>query len=86
MKKITLYGQDNCNFSIATRHLLKYKELAYTEIPADDNPSLREELKQRTGQSSLPQIFVGDLSVGGFTDLEKALENGELYKLLTDSK
>lgn len=82
MKQITVYSQDNCNFSIATRHLLKYKGFDFQEIGVDDNPGLRKELELKSGQSSLPQIFVEAYSIGGYTDLEKAIENGELARLL----
>lgn len=82
MKQLIVYGQDNCNFSIATRHLLKYKGIDYVEIPADNNAELRAELEQKSGQKSLPQIFIGDHSIGGFTDLEMAIDNGEINRLL----
>ena len=42
------------------------------------NPALRAELLQRSGQSTLPQIFVGDESVGSYRELTLMLSNDAL--------
>ena len=54
----------------------------FEEIAADGNPALRAELLQRSGQSTLPQIFVGDESVGGYRELTIMLSNGRFKQLL----
>ena len=54
----------------------------FEEIAADGNPALRAELFQRSGQSTLPQIFVGDESVGGYRELTLMLSNGRFAQLL----
>jgi len=55
---------------------------AFEEIAADGNPALRAELLKRSGQSTLPQIFVGDESVGGYRELTLMLSNGRFAQLL----
>lgn len=54
----------------------------FEEIAADGKPALRAELLQRSGQSTLPQIFVGDESVGGYRELTLMLSNGRFAQLL----
>ncbi len=48
----------------------------------DTNPELYVELKERTGHMTVPQIFIGDEFVGGYTELSKLEEAGELDKKL----
>ncbi|MGB0231286.1 MAG: glutaredoxin domain-containing protein, partial [Pseudohongiellaceae bacterium] len=55
---------------------------AFEEIAADGNPALRAELLKRSGQSTLPQIFVGDESVGGYRELTLTLSNGRFAQML----
>jgi len=55
---------------------------AFEEIAADGNPALRAELLKRSGQSTLPQIFVGDESVGGYRELTLMLSNRRFAQML----
>ena len=69
-------------FTVALLPLLAEAGYAFEEIAADSNPALRAELLQRSGQSTLPQIFVGDESVGGYRELTIMLSNGRFAQLL----
>jgi glutaredoxin 3 len=46
------------------------------------DPALRQEMMQRSGRSTYPQIFIGDTHVGGCDDLMALEGKGELDKLL----
>jgi glutaredoxin len=52
------------------------------EIRVDRNPEDFAQMQRRTGQRSIPQIFIGDAHVGGFTDLYSLHQQGRLEALL----
>ena len=52
------------------------------EIVASMDPDLREEMRQRSGRMTYPQIFIGDHHVGGFDDLFALEQDGKLDALL----
>jgi len=80
---VTIYTGNRCAYCNATKRLLDSKEVKYTEINVDDDPALREEMMTRTKRQSVPQIFIGDLHVGGFDDLAELNHDGKLDKLLS---
>lgn len=80
---VTIYTGSRCAYCNAAKRLLDSKEVNYTEINVDDDPALREEMMTRTKRQSVPQIFIGDLHVGGFDDLAELNHDGKLDKLLS---
>ena len=71
--KATIYSRDNCPYCVRAKYLLEQKGIAYNEVSAVDN---REELIQKvteaTGQAprTVPQIWLNDSYIGGFTELD----------------
>jgi len=80
---VTIYSGNRCAYCNAAKRLLDSKGVKYTEINIDDNPVLREEMMTRTKRKTVPQIFVGNLHVGGFDDLVKLNHDGRLDELLS---
>ncbi len=62
--------------------LLKKKGLTYDDILVSRDAGKREEMIARSGNQSVPQIFIGDRSIGGFDELYALERNGELDRLL----
>ncbi|UTW44346.1 glutaredoxin 3 [bacterium SCSIO 12696] len=85
MANVVLYGTKFCPYCIAARRLLKSKKVDFKDISVDANPKLRAEVKQRSGQRTVPQIWVGDTHVGGFDDLQRMDQQGNLDKLLASA-
>ena len=81
MRTITVYTRQFCGFCTRATRVLAEAGYAFEEIAADGNPALRAELLKRSGQSTLPQIFVGDESVGGYRELAIALSDGSFAQL-----
>jgi glutaredoxin 3 len=52
------------------------------KVMIDLDPTKREEMMQRTGRRTVPQIYIGDVHVGGFDDLSALDKVGGLDKLL----
>jgi len=83
MQKIVIYTGPMCNYCSAAKHLLNKKKVDYTEFDIGLDPSKLQEMQKRTqGAKTIPQIFIGETYVGGYTEL-KALEiQGKLDSLL----
>jgi glutaredoxin 3 len=62
--------------------LLAKKGVVPDKIFVDDHPEQREEMMRITQRKTVPQIYVGDTHVGGYTDLAALDQSGELDKLL----
>ena len=83
MSDVTIYTRQLCGFCSAAKNLLKKKGVDFTEHDATFSPDLRKEMIQRSqGGSTFPQIFVGDIHVGGCDDLMAMERAGNLDKLL----
>lgn len=52
------------------------------KVRVDLQPELRIEMMQRTGRRTVPQIYIGQVHVGGYDDLAMLDRQGELNKLL----
>lgn len=79
---ITLYTKATCVYCWRAKWLLRRRGLAYTEIAVDRDPERRAWLAQVTGQSTVPQIFLDERSIGGFSELRAADQRGELARWL----
>lgn len=83
MAEVTIYTRMMCGYCSAAKRLLDSKGVAYTEHDASFSPELRQEMIRRAnGRSTFPQIFVGDVHVGGSDDLHALEREGGLDALL----
>lgn len=83
MVDVTIYTRMMCGYCAAAKRLLDRKGVTYTEHDASFSPELRQEMIQRAnGRATLPQIFVGDVHVGGCDDLHALEDAGRLDVLL----
>lgn len=75
---VVMYESDWCGFCRAARRLLDSKGWSYESRNVDGNAPLRAEMQEKTGRTSVPQIFFGDQHIGGFDDMAALEEDGEL--------
>ena len=80
--EIIIYSGHRCAYCNAAKRLLDSKGAEYTEINVDEDPELRTDMVERTKRQSVPQIFIGDVHVGGFDDLSELNHEGKLDALL----
>jgi glutaredoxin 3 len=69
MAKVVIYTTRNCPYCQQAKALLGQKGVAYEEINLDGKPEERAQLVERTKLRTVPQIFINDELVGGFTEL-----------------
>lgn len=79
--KVILYGTRFCGYCVAARRLLKKKGVNYEDINVSGG-EMRRELAQRSGQTTVPQIFINDVAIGGFDELYELESDGDLDALL----
>lgn len=82
MAQVVIYTTDYCSFCARAKALLRSKGVDFEEIDLSRDPRLREEVQQRTGRRTVPQIFIDGVSVGGFEELKQLDDEGELARLL----
>lgn len=83
MAKVTMYATGVCPYCQMAERLLRAKGVSQIEkIRVDLDPARREEMTQRTGRRTVPQIYVGDKHVGGYDDLAALDRAGGLDPLL----
>ena len=83
MPQVSLYGTRLCSFCAAARQLLNRKGISYDDISVDQDLALRNEVMQKSGQRTVPQIWVGDTHIGGYSELQGLEAIGELDALLS---
>jgi glutaredoxin 3 len=86
MSHVTVYTKPYCPYCVRALSLLEQKGIAFTEIEAGFDPEKRQEMIRRAGgRATFPQIFVGDLHIGGCDELMALERAGELDPLLRDA-
>jgi glutaredoxin 3 len=80
--KVTIYSKSYCPYCDRAKALFKGKGVAFDEIMLDDKDDEFAKLKQKTGMMTVPQIFIGDTLVGGYTDLAALEREGKLDPML----
>jgi glutaredoxin 3 len=80
---VTMYATAVCPYCIQAERLLASKGVRdVTKIRVDLDPARRDEMMQRTGRRTVPQIYVGDHHVGGYDELAALERSGKLAKIL----
>ena len=83
MAHVTIYTRPFCGYCARALKLLGDKGADFTEIEAGGDPAKREEMMQRSGRTTFPQIFVGDQHIGGCDDMMALDRSGKLDALLS---
>jgi glutaredoxin 3 len=83
MARVMMYSTGVCPFCLMAERLLKSKGVAEIEkVRVDLDPPRRQEMMERTGRRTVPQIYVGEKHVGGYDDLAALDRAGGLDALL----
>jgi len=83
MPKITMYSTGVCPYCQRAEMLLNSKGVTEIDkIRIDLEPARRSEMMEKTGRRTVPQIYIGEVHVGGFDDLAALDRAGKLDPLL----
>lgn len=82
MAKIEIYSKEWCPYCTKAKALLRNKKLEYEEIDVTSDAEGEQEMIDRSRRRTVPQIFIGGQSVGGYDDLAQLNATGALDRLL----
>lgn len=82
MPQVRIYTTRTCGYCVAAKNLLANKGLAFDEVSVDGDPVRRRELVVMSGRHTVPQIWVGETHVGGYDDLRRLEQQGELDRMI----
>jgi glutaredoxin 3 len=82
MTTVKVYTKKACAYCTRAKALLDRKGVAYQEVDVEGDDALRAWLVEASGQRTVPQIFVGDRSLGGFSDVDALDRQGRLDPIL----
>lgn len=78
-----MYSTGVCPFCVAAERLLKSKGVSNIDkVRIDLDPARRDEMMEKTGRRTVPQIYIDDKHIGGFDDLSALDHAGGLEPLL----
>jgi len=80
--KVVMYATAWCPYCARARELLARKGVDPEIIDVDRDPALRQQMMARSGRHTVPQIFIGEVHVGGCDDLHALEAKGGLDPLL----
>ena len=84
MPVVEIYTKTFCPYCWRAKLLLESKGVEYQEIAVDFGGEVRQTMIQRaSGRTTVPQIFIGEVHVGGCDDLMALERDGKLDQLLT---
>ena len=81
---VHIYTTRWCGYCFAAKRLLDQKKVAYQDHDVSGDQDKRRWLVEVTGRSTVPQVFINDRPVGGYTDLRALDDRGELDRLLAE--
>ena len=84
--RVVLFTTDHCSYCDRTKVLLARKGVSYEEVEVTrDDMESRRQLVRITGRYTLPQVIVDGTPLGGWEELRRLEETGELVRVLTAS-
>ncbi|ODU45094.1 glutaredoxin 3 [Aquimonas voraii] len=82
MPDIKIYSTAVCPYCVAAKNFLKQRGQSWEEVRVDLDPAVRKEIVEKTGRTSVPQIFINGQHIGGFDDMVALDRAGGLAPLL----
>lgn len=79
--EVVMYATRFCPYCMRARRLFKRKGVSFKEIKVSGR-KLWDELEQKSGRDTVPQIFINDESLGGYDDIAALDRKGELDQKL----
>ena len=85
--KIIVYTSDYCSYCVQAKKLLQNKGFDFDELNIQNDDNLRNEMLEKSnGMRTVPQIFINNTNVGGYTELAALVASGDIENLLIDEQ
>lgn len=86
MAKVVIYSTDYCPYCVQAKRLLTSKKVSFDEINVENDPAKKNEMIEKSGGRTVPQIFINDQPIGGCDELYQLDSEGKLDELLNVKK
>lgn len=77
-----MYTTAVCPYCVAAKNFLKSRGASWQEVRVDTDLAARQRMMDLAKRTSVPQIFIGDVHVGGYDDMVALDRAGGLKPLL----
>lgn len=77
MNQITILTSPTCNYCHAAKQLLQQHDVAYKEVDLFNDNEKAQQLLIQSKQRTVPQIFINEQSIGGFSELSELINSTE---------
>ena len=74
-KKVEIYSKSNCSYCVMAMNFFDSRGISYEVYSADDQNVFKEMLERNPSARTVPQIFIDDQLIGGYTDLIEKYED-----------
>jgi len=81
MLKVEMYIKRSCGYCFAAKNLMLQNNIPFIEYAVEDDPQRMQEMIDRSGRMTVPQVFINNRSIGGFVELNAMQQSGELAGL-----
>ena len=85
MIKVEVYSTAHCPYCVMAKRFLDRKGISYIEIRVDLDRGKRQEMMEKSRRRTVPQIFINNEAIGGYTDLMVIDRNQRLDSMLVQS-
>lgn len=83
MADVIIYTRNGCPYCTRALSLLSSKGVDVQEFNASSDPAYRQEMMDRSGRNTFPQVFVNGQHLGGCDDIVALDRQGKLDPLLS---
>ena len=80
--KVTVYTKRNCPYCVRARRSSRRRASRTRRLAWRRTTSCARWLVERSGQMTVPQVFVGERPLGGFSDIDALEREGRLDAIL----
>lgn len=80
--EVVIYSSDYCPYCMMAKRLLAGLNVDFDEITVDGKPAIRQQMTEKSGARTVPQIFIDEKPIGGSDDLHALQASGKLHSLL----
>jgi len=78
MNTVTVLTSPTCSYCHAAKNLMKQQGIGFQEIDLLKDGDQAQQLLIKSGQRTVPQIFINENSIGGFTELSQLISSNKL--------
>lgn len=82
---VVIYTTTYCGYCRSAKRLLQEQGVAFQEVDVTHDQGARRWLARTTGQTTVPQIWVGTKPIGGYSELAGLVRAGKFAQMVADA-